>query len=69
MDFIAILESIMEEKGLNQTELAKILGVKPSQVCEWLKGKNKPAYDKLKLICEKLDISGNRILGLRWNQP
>lgn len=67
MDFIMILEDIMRERSLNQTELAKILGIKPSQVCEWLKGKNKPAYDKLKLICEKLDISGNRILGLKSN--
>lgn len=66
MDFIAILEDIMREKKLTQTKLADILGLKPSQICEWLKGKNKPSYDNLRNICEKLEISGNRILGLKW---
>ncbi len=67
MNFIEILEDIMIENGLNQTTLAKAIGVKQSQVSEWLKGKSKPGYDNLKLICEKLDISGDRILGLKDN--
>ncbi len=62
MDFIKILEDIMIENELNQTKLANLLGLKQSQISEWLKGKSKPGYDNLKLICEKLGISGDRIL-------
>ena len=65
MGFKEILSVIMEDKKINQTILANLIGVKPSQVCEWLKGKNNAGYDKLKLICEKLDISGDVLLGLK----
>jgi len=65
MEFIEILRDIMEEKGLNQTQLAFKINVRPSQVSEWLSGKSKPGYDNLKAICAALDISGDIILGLR----
>lgn len=64
MDFIEILKDIMLEKELNQTQLAKLIGVKQSQISEWLKGKSKPGYDSLKTICLALDISGDQILGI-----
>ncbi len=64
MDFIDILKDLMVDLNVNQSELAKMIGVKQSQVSEWLKGKSKPGYDSLKAICKALDISGNRILGL-----
>ena len=51
--------------NLNQSSLAKLVGVKQGQVSEWLKGKSKPGYDSLKAICKALDISGDRILGLK----
>ena len=54
----------MIEKSLNQTELAKKIGVKQSQITEWLKGKSKPCYDNLRSICENLGISAERLLGL-----
>ncbi len=65
MDFIDILKDIMIDRDLNQTQLAKAIGLKQSQVSEWLKGKSKPGYDSLKLICKNLDISGDVILGLK----
>ena len=34
MDFSIILESIMLENGYTQTQLAKIIGVKQSQISE-----------------------------------
>jgi len=64
MDFIEILKDIMIDKNLNQTQLANLVGVKPSQVSEWLSGKSKPGYDSLHSICEALDVSGDQILGL-----
>ena len=64
MEFIDILKDIMLDKGLNQTSLANLIGLKQSQVSEWLKGKSKPGYDNLKAICQNLGISGDVILGL-----
>lgn len=64
MEFIDILKEQMINRNLNQTELAKLLGIKQSQVSEWLSGKSKPGYDNLKQICTVLDISGDTILGL-----
>ena len=64
MDFIDILKEIMVDFNLNQSQLAIKLGLKQSQISEWLKGKSKPGYDNIKLICETLGISADRLLGL-----
>lgn len=64
MQFFEILKDIMIDKKLNQTKLANIIGVKQSQVSEWLNGKNKPGYDNLKTICLALNISADYLLGL-----
>lgn len=64
MDFIEILQEIMIDYNLNQTQLANKLGLKQSQISEWLKGKSKPGYDNIKLICQTLGISADRLLGL-----
>ena len=63
LSFQEVLQEIMIEKSLNQVQLANLIGVKQSQVSEWLKGKSKPGYDNLRAICENLNISGDRILG------
>lgn len=64
MDFIEILKDIMIDFNMNQSQLATKLGLKQSQISEWLKGKSKPGYDNIKLICETLGISADRLLGL-----
>lgn len=64
MNFIQILKDIMIENNLNQTTFALKIGVKQSQVSEWLKGKSKPGYDNLKAICTTLLIDANRLLGI-----
>ena len=64
LSFSEILQEVMIEKALNQTELADKIGVKQSQVSEWLKGKSKPGYDSLRSMCENLGITAERLLGL-----
>ena len=54
----------MIEYNLNQSQLASKLGLKQSQVSEWLKDKSKPGYDTIKLICQTLGISADRLLCL-----
>ena len=65
MDFIDILKDIMIDQTLNQSQMAKLIGIKQSQVSEWLSGKSKPSYDSLRAICIALNISGDEILGLK----
>ncbi len=64
MEFIDRLKDLMIEKKLNQTEFASLIGVKQSQVSEWLKGKSKPGYENIKAICQALKISADYLLGL-----
>ena len=62
--FGEILQEIMIDKKLNQSTLALKIGVKQSQVSEWLKGKSKPGYDNLRALCENLNVSAEKLLGL-----
>ena len=65
MTFAEILNDIMIDRNLNQTQAAALIGVKPSQVSEWLNGKNTPNYFSLQAICKGLGVSGDVILGLK----
>lgn len=65
MEFVDILKDIMVDFNLNQTDFANKIGIKQSQVSEWLNGKSKPGYDNIKLICTSLGISADRIMGLK----
>lgn len=63
-EFKDILRAFLKENDLTQTKFAGIIGVKQSQVSEWLKGKAKPGYDVLKQMSNTLDISADYWLGL-----
>ena len=65
IEFKEILTEFLIEKKLTQVAFAKIVGVKQSQVSEWLKGKAKPGYDTLKSICIAFDISADYLLGIK----
>ena len=64
MGFIEILQDILKNNGFTQTQLAQIIGVKQSQISEWLKGKAKPGYDILKAMAQNLGVSSDYLLGL-----
>lgn len=64
MDFGEILKDFLSEKNLTQTDFANTIGVKQSQVSEWLKGKAKPSYDILKRMALAFDISADYFLGI-----
>ena len=44
-----------------------MIGVKQSQVSEWLRGKAKPGYDILKSMAMAFDISADYFLGIKEN--
>ena len=63
--FSDILNEFLTDNALTQTAFAKTVGVKQSQVSEWLKGKAKPGYDILKKIATAYDVSADYLLGLK----
>ena len=62
--FSEILKDFLVENNLTQIAFAKIVGVKQSQVSEWIKGKAKPGYDILKSMAIAFNISADYFLGI-----
>lgn len=62
--FSDILKEFLINNNLTQTAFAKIVGIKQSQVSEWLKGKAKPSYDLLKQMSVALNVSSDYWLGI-----
>lgn len=65
MSFDEILNEFLVCNGMTQTAFANKIGVKQSQVSEWLKGKAKPGYDILKRMSLSLNISADYFLGIK----
>ena len=65
MEFSEILKDIMLDNNFTQTELVSKIGLKQSQISEWLKGKSKPGYDSLKALSIALNISADILLGIQ----
>lgn len=63
--FDEILKEFLLIKNLTQTAFALAIGVKQSQVSEWLKGKAKPGYDTLKRISLAFNVSADYFLGIK----
>lgn len=56
-----IAEAI-KQSGLTQTELARRLNIKPTQICSYIKGRKMPALDTFANLCAVLDVDTNDIL-------
>ena len=63
--FSEILKDLLIEYNLTQTAFANAIGVKQSQVSEWLNCKAKPGYDTLKAIAIAYNISADYLLGIK----
>jgi len=55
--FDSILKELMKKRELNQLQLAELLGVRQSQVSNWLNGKSLPGYYSIKQLSEKLNLT------------
>ena len=64
MSFSEILEDFLFQNNLTQTAFAQRIGIKQSQVSEWLKGKAKPGYDMLRRMALEFGISADYFLGI-----
>lgn len=59
-----VLRLRMYEKGLNQTSLAKLIGVSKSRVSDYLTGRSEPTLKVAREISQKLNINANIVLGV-----
>ena len=50
--------------GKSQTEIANELGIRPTQICSYVKGRKMPAIDTLANLCKILDLDAHEILCL-----
>lgn len=51
--------------GITRSDFARSIGVKPSQVSEWLRGKAKPGYDSLRAMAQTFGVSADYFLGIK----
>ncbi|MBD5242316.1 MAG: helix-turn-helix domain-containing protein [Bacteroides sp.] len=61
---IDVIKLRMYEMGLNQVALAKLIGVSPSRVCDYLSGKSEPTLKVGRVISKKLNIDPAIVLGV-----
>ena len=61
--FPSRLRAAREYRGLTQSELAKITGLKPAAVSHFETGGRKPSFDNLRLLADKLDVTTDYLLG------
>lgn len=66
MDKVSLGRKIAQARmnqGLNQSELARLLGIKPQSVQQWEKGDSAPKLDRLKAIAKVLNVSFYSLTG------
>lgn len=61
---VDIIKLRMYEMGLNQTAIAKLIGVSPSRISEYLSGKKEPTLKQARKLCLKLNIEPSIVLGV-----
>lgn len=61
---IDVLKLRMFEMGLNQKSLAKLIGVSPSRLSDYISGKCEPTLKVAREISRKLNIDANIVLGV-----
>ena len=59
-----VIKLRMYEMGLTQAALAKLIGVSPSRICDYLSGKTEPTLKVGRMISKKLNISPAVVLGV-----
>lgn len=67
IQFINRLKSIMKDRKITQTELAKRTGIRQSSISDWLNDRYEPKQDKVYIIAKALNVSPAWLLGYDEN--
>ena len=57
------IKDLMAEKGLNQTKLAKNIGLKQNTISAWLLRKKEPSINSLWLLADYFNVSIDYLVG------
>lgn len=66
--FIDKLEIVLKERKSNISQLSKATGLTQQTMSNWKKGAQ-PQADKIKIICEYLNISADYLLEIQPREP
>jgi transcriptional regulator with XRE-family HTH domain len=64
MKFNVRLKQIRQKNNLTQSELADILGLKPTAISNYESERNEPSFDKLIALSKYFDVSCDYLLGV-----
>ncbi|MBQ8134487.1 MAG: helix-turn-helix transcriptional regulator [Clostridia bacterium] len=64
MPYNEIIQELRKDKGLTQTELAKIFLTTQRTISNWECGRNEPPYEMLIKYAKYFDVSVDYILGI-----
>lgn len=62
MEFAQNLRKIMNEKGISNYRLAKMLDVHPTTIKNWLESKTEPKFEMIDKIAKALDVPIEELL-------
>ena len=63
-DFASRLRYAIERSGMQQKELATSIHLSPARLSNYVNGHSEPSFDILCLICRKLSVSADYLVGL-----
>ena len=63
-DFAHRLRFAIERSGMQQKELATSIHLSPARLSNYVNGHSEPSYDILCILCRKLDVSADYLIGL-----
>ena len=61
------IKQLRKKKGISQSQLAEVIGVKNNTVSTWERGTRKPDFEALNLLSDYFEVSFEYILGSRMN--
>ncbi|MDF2537749.1 MAG: transcriptional regulator, family [Herbinix sp.] len=64
MNFNIRLKQLRQKNNLTQSELADILGLKPTAISNYESERNEPSFDKLIALSKYFDVSCDYLLGV-----
>lgn len=64
MNFNVRLKQLRQKNKLTQSELADILGLKPTAISNYESQRNEPSFDKLIALSKYFDVSCDYLLGI-----
>jgi len=56
------LRQLLHDRSLTQQDLAEMLGLRQSQISNWLHEKSLPSYHTLRRMCKELNVTADEIL-------